>query len=198
MGDDSWLWDTVFSFYKKSPQFTPPNLQKIGPGFDLPYDASAFSQQGGPLQVSFANYQQPVSPFLAKGMNAAGIKEQQGFNSGKLNGYAATTVCVDPKSETRSSSEASFLQAALRKTGLKVYQHTLAEKILFDATKKATGVVVSTNGTTYTLSAKKEIIVSAGAVSENPRPLARGLLMLILSFTPLNCSWSPALDPQQH
>lgn len=166
VGDSSWLWETVFSFYKKSPQFTPPDLQKIGPGFDLPYDPSAFSPQGGPLQLSFANYQQPVSPFLSKGMEAAGIKQQKGLDSGTLNGYAALTVCVDPKTETRSSSEASFLQTAFVKTGLKVYPHTMAKKILFDVKKKATGVDVVTEGKAFTLSAKREIIVSAGAVSK--------------------------------
>ena len=99
-------------------------------------------------------------------MEAVGIgKSPKGFNSGALSGYAATTVEVDPKGEIRSSSEESFLRKALRSTGLKVYQHTLAKKILFDSKKKATGVVVVTGNDRYTLSAKKEIIVSAGAVS---------------------------------
>ena len=173
VGDNSWLWDTVFPFYKKSPQFTAPDLQKIGPGFDLPYDASAFSPQGGPLQVSFTNYQQPVSPFLAKGMKAISIKEQDGFNSRILNRYATTTVTVDPKSEIRSSSEESFLQTALMKTAMKVYQHTVTEKILFDTTKRAKGVSVVTDGETYTLSAGKEIIVSAGTVSETQGSLIK-------------------------
>ena len=178
VGDNSWLWDTVLTFYKKSAQFTPPNLDKIGPGFTLPYDASAFSPSGGPLQISFANYQQPVSQGLAKGMRAAGLKEQKGFNSGSLNGYAATTVEVDPKTGTRSSSESSFLQKALGKTSLKVYQRTMAKKILFDANKKASGVIVETEGKMYTLSAKKEVIVSAGAVS-NSRPHDPPLLIHI-------------------
>lgn len=169
VGDKSWLWKNVFAFYKKSAQFTPPDFRKIGPGFDIPFDATAFSPQGGPLQVSFTNYQQPVSPFLAKGMRAVGIKRQNGFNSGQLNGYAVSTVCVDPKSQTRSSSKASFLETAFMKTGLKVYPHTLAKKILFDAGKKATGVDVETFDKTYTLSAKREIIVSSGAVSRNRR-----------------------------
>lgn len=116
--------------------------------------------------MSFANYQQPVGPLFANGMKAAGIKRQNGLNSGQLNGYATSTVCVDPKSATRSSSEASFLQTAFKKTGLKVYPRTLAKKILFDADKKATGVDVETRGKKYTLSAKREIIVSSGAVSE--------------------------------
>ena len=131
-------------------------------------------------------------------MRAAGIKEQNGLNSGTLNGYAATTVCVDPKSETRSSSEASFLQTAFRKTGLKVYQHTMAKKILFNARKKATGVNVETNGETYTLSANREIIVSSGAVSETRGVWLELKLMVILSSTPLNYLWCPGLDPLLH
>jgi len=84
-----------------------------------------------------------------------------------LNGYATTTVEVDPNGEVRSSSEESYLQYAIKKKlGLKVYQYTMGKKILFDANKKATGVVISTNGTSYTLKARKEVIVSAGAVSE--------------------------------
>lgn len=103
-------------------------------------------------------------------MDAAGLKSQDGLNSGKLNGYSATTVTIDPRTETRSSSETSFLRAALRTSSLKVYQKTLGKKILFNAQKKATGVVVQTNGKTYTLSARKEIVVANG-VFQSPQLL---------------------------
>lgn len=126
-------------------------------------------------------------------MRAAGIKEQNGLNSGLLNGYAATTVCVDPNSATRSSSEASFLQTAIKKTGLKVYQHTMAKKIMFNSAKEARSVLVDTNGVTYVLSARKEIVVSSGAVSEYRGHLIN-LLISVFSFTPLSCSWFPASD----
>jgi choline dehydrogenase-like flavoprotein len=48
---------------------------------------------------------------------------------------------------------------------LKIYTHTLAKQVLFDGNKTAIGVVVETGGFNYTLSANKEIILSAGAVS---------------------------------
>jgi choline dehydrogenase-like flavoprotein len=48
---------------------------------------------------------------------------------------------------------------------LKIFTHTLAKQVLFDGDKIATGVVVETGGFNYTLSANKEIILSAGAVS---------------------------------
>jgi choline dehydrogenase-like flavoprotein len=50
---------------------------------------------------------------------------------------------------------------------LKVFTHSLAKRVLFDGSKTAIGVVVETGGFNCTLSASKEVILSAGAVSPN-------------------------------
>ena len=74
-------------------------------------------------------------------------------------------MTVDPEAETRSSSETSFLQSTiLSSPSAQIYQRTLANKIIFNDNKTATGVAVSTNGVPYTLSAKKEVILAAGVV----------------------------------
>ncbi len=127
-------------------------------------------------------------------MTAVGIKAQQGLNSGTLMGHAPTTVEVDPKDEIRSSSEESFLQSAIRNTSIRVYHHTMAKRILFNRNKKATGVIVETDGKTYTLSAHKEIIVSAGAVSYTLSMRIINVLPVMYSSIHLSCSWSPVLD----
>jgi len=44
------------------------------------------------------------------------------------------------------------------------YPGKLAKQVLFDGTKRATGVRVDTAGTEYVLSAKKEVILAAGVV----------------------------------
>ena len=44
-----------------------------------------------------------------------------------------------------------------------VYQSTLAKRVLFDRNKTATGIVVDSEGLQYTLAAKREVILSAGA-----------------------------------
>ncbi|KAI0857767.1 oxidoreductase [Xylaria cubensis] len=79
---------------------------------------------------------------------------------------ATIAGAVDPRTATRSSSETSFLQAAAGKTGLKIYPNTLAKRILFDGDKKATGVEVEgsslTSDFSWVISARKEVIVSAG------------------------------------
>ena len=109
---------------------------------------------------------------MIKGLRAIGLANTPGINSGSLIGYSHGTATIDPKDEIRSTSESSFLQEALKKTTLQVYQHTLARNIVFNANKTATGVNIttgsfpSTGSRTYVLNAKKEVIISAGAVSE--------------------------------
>jgi choline dehydrogenase len=99
------------------------------------------------------------------------MKQIDGFNSGRLLGSAFATFTIDPRNAHRSSSESSFLQAALnRGIAPTVYKNTMAQKILFDRdNKRARGVQVSTEGTfgtqsvNFTLHARNQVILSAGA-----------------------------------
>lgn len=51
---------------------------------------------------------------------------------------------------------------------MQVYKQTLATKIIFSENKTATGVSVVTGGKSYVLSARREVILAAGAVSFCP------------------------------
>ena len=58
------------------------------------------------------------------------------------------------------------MRDALRQTtNLNFYKQTQAKNIILDGCKVATGVLVSTAGVDYTITAAKEVILSAGAVS---------------------------------
>lgn len=148
--------------------FTPPNYEKISPSANISFDPDAFIPNAGPLQVSYGNFQYGYGTPYGRGLESLGFPSLAGINSGKLIGFSAATVSVDAKTATRSSSETSFLQSAAENTGIKIYPNTLAKQILFDANRKATGVVVqaatSLQNFTYHLSATKEVILSAGAV----------------------------------
>ncbi|KAL8832584.1 MAG: hypothetical protein Q9170_004828 [Blastenia crenularia] len=167
VGDRDWSWDSVYPYYKKSCNFTPPNYEKVSPSANISFDPDAFVPNAGPLQVSYGNYQYSYGTPYSRGLESLGFSSLDGINSGKLIGYTAATVSVDPRTATRSSSETSFLQSAARNTGIQIYPNALAKSILFDADKRATGVVVqaasSLQNFNYTLSANKEVIVSAGA-----------------------------------
>jgi choline dehydrogenase len=105
---------------------------------------------------------------LSAALEKSGFEAIDGFNSGKLIGYATATATIDPRYATRDSSETSFLQEAADKTSIKIYPDALRSRILFDDQKRAIGVEVKSNLATidykYTLSARKEVILSEGVV----------------------------------
>lgn len=163
VNDSSYTFDEVLSYYKQSVQFTPPNTQIRASNATATYNENAFEQNGGPLQVSYANYAMPFSSWMKLGMEAIGIKEKDDFNSGSLIGAQYCASTIDPSNELRSSSQASFLTKITPST-LTTYSNTLAKKVIFNNQKKAIGVEVNgLLGNTVSLHASKEVIISAGA-----------------------------------
>ena len=163
VGDQTWTWDGVLPFFKKSIQFTPPNQSKLGSN-SISYDASAYDSSGGPLHVTYSNYYQPMNSGLIKAFSSLGFKALEGLVSGSILGFGFLGVTIDPTTQLKDSSETAFLWTALQNSSLTVYKTTFAKKILFDDNKMATGVQVETDGSTYTLAAAKEVIVAAGVV----------------------------------
>jgi choline dehydrogenase-like flavoprotein len=115
--------------------------------------------------VSYANTAQAFSSYMEGGLNEIGIPTVPDFNSGSILGAQYCSSTIRPSDETRDTSQTSFLNEAVSQglTNLKVFTLTMAKNINFDTNKKATGVVVQSNGISYTLTANKEVIVSAGA-----------------------------------
>jgi choline dehydrogenase len=159
----------VYPAFKKSCHFTPPDYSKIDKAVNITWDPSAFDENGGPLHVSYSNYQGPYGPSLHAAMEQSGLNSINGFNSGRLIGYSTLTATIDPHLATRSSSETSFLQEAARRSSIKIYPQTLAKRVTFDSYGRANGIDVEMNtimaNETYHLSARKEVILSAGVVS---------------------------------
>ena len=117
------------------------------------------------MKVSFPNYANAYSSWAKLALKELGLEERDGFMDGSLLGYQYMTQSLDGETQTRSSSETSFLRTALRSTtNINIYKSTLAKRILFDSNRKAMGVLVNTAGVEYVLKATKEVILSAGAV----------------------------------
>jgi choline dehydrogenase len=163
--DQSYTFDNLLPHFQRSCNFTPPDLAKRNRSDAVPaYDPTAFSSTGGPLHVSYVKWVDPTVVAMSGALDQLGLSvSPTGFNSGILSGYRGfATSTIDPTDGTRSSSYASFLKQALQRSEIIVYPHAQALKINFDSNKKATGVVVSTQGLEWTISTKKEVIVSAG------------------------------------
>jgi len=173
-GDSFWKWRNVYPAFKKSVSFQPPDYTKIDPSFQIDYDPRAFSPSGGPLHVSYGNYQGEYGIELGEALRKSGFPAISGFNSGNLLGYGTATATIDARFAVRDSSETSFLQAAAVASDIKIYPQTLVSKVLFDENKKAIGVQVHSNQVAgaldYVLKARKEVILSAG-VWQTPKLL---------------------------
>jgi choline dehydrogenase len=184
--DQSYTFERLLPYYKKSVHYTPPN-QALYHNSTNNQSPDAFSSKGGPLEVSFSNLVDAFGTWCQKAFIASGMSQINGFNSGNLIGSAFATLTINPRNAHRSSSESSFLQAALGKgIGPTVYKNTMAQEILFEPhDKRATGVQVSTAGTfgtpsiNFTLHASKEVILSAG-VFQSPQ------LLMVSGIGPCN------------
>lgn len=168
VGDLSYTFENMLPYFKKSVHYTPPSI---------PYqnstnaqDNAGFASNGSPLQVSFGKYEDPFGTWSQRAFEFLNARAIKGFQVGKLIGSAYMAYTENPTTGERSSSESSFL-ASSKTPNLHVYNHTLAQRILFTGPQNiAAGVVVSSSfailsGTTYTLQARKEVILSAGKSS---------------------------------
>lgn len=163
VGDDSYKWDNVLPYFKKSATFTPPDPATFPAGVTPSFNESAFDNSlGGPLQISYGGYTpEALVPFL-DAFNDIGISPTEDFNSGDLLGANWVTNNINPENNHRSSSQTAFINPSLSNTSITIYPNTLARRVTFDGTT-AQGVEVTTGRATYTLSARKEVILSAGA-----------------------------------
>lgn len=173
VNDSSYLLEETFPYYQRSVNFTAPSQEFRAENATVDYDSNAFSaNNGGPVQVSYPNYAMPFSTWMKNGMEAIDIAETKDFNSGLLMGAQYCTSTINPSSETRSSSD-SFLDT-FKSRNLTIYDNTIAQRILFNKGKRATGVKISgqLNGT---LTARHEVIISAGAVQSPQLLMVSGI-----------------------
>ena len=139
-GEDSYLFENLLPFYKKSARFTPPSSARLSNSTTL-FDDTLWDPDGGPIQVGYPNW---VNPF----------------------GYAYSPLAIDSETQTRSSAETAYLREALVKTtNMNVYKNTMALKLVLDG-KRAAGAIVTSGGVEYQLNATREVIISAGTVRQ--------------------------------
>lgn len=167
VGDDAYTWGNLLPFHEKSVTFTPPNMDVRAANASANYSASTLeNDNNGPVHLSYPAYAQPLSSYGPAAFAAAGIPAVEDFISGRLDGYNYFAYTIDPETGLRSSAETSFLSPAMSSDRLTVYQWSTAQRILFDDDKRATGVEVALQGLPpYKLNARREVILSAGAVS---------------------------------
>ncbi|KUI58294.1 Versicolorin B synthase [Cytospora mali] len=166
VGDQSYTYDNMLTFYHKTMDFTPPNNQDRGANVTTQYDISD-TVTGGVLSVTFANYVQSWATWLTLGLETIGVHKVDSFIDGNLLGQAYNMDTINQSDSFRSSSESAYLRPVLARPNLAVFDYTLAQKVIFNDKNEATGVLVNDS---CTITARKEVILSAGFV-QSPRLL---------------------------
>jgi choline dehydrogenase len=150
LGAEGWSWRNVLPYFKRS----EGNSR----------GASEFHGGDGPLGVSDHTYGNPLSPVFIDAAQQAGFPATDDFNGARQEGfgwYQTTT-----RKGSRSSSAEAYLKPVRSRDNLTVVTHATANRITFDASGRADGVVYAVTGKgAFHEQAAREVIVSAGALN---------------------------------
>ena len=149
MGCRGWSFDDVLPFFRKSEDYQQ--------GGD-----PEFRGKGGPLKVEDYRTILPLTHRFVESAQEAGFPFSKDLN-GKVQegvGYSQMTR----KGKWRGSTAQTFLKEASGRSNLRVETNALASRLLFDG-RRCTGVTFRQNGTTVTVTAAKEVILSGGAIN---------------------------------
>ncbi|KAL5495897.1 hypothetical protein ACEPAI_1361 [Sanghuangporus weigelae] len=170
--DMNWNFDSLFSYMKKAEKFTPPDQVQRAKGANYNPDFHGFS---GPVHVAYPQgmYGGPQQPAFANAVqNITGIALCQDLNGGDANCVSFTPLTINPSdNDTRSSSATAYLSPVERErtNWITLVNHQVT-KVLFVGSApsvRATGVEFKksdSTGESFNASARREVIVSAGAI----------------------------------
>jgi len=133
------------------------------------YRDSAYHGHGGPMNVTHIQRPNPMTPAFLEAMRGLGFKQTHDFNGPNSEGYGPRQGTI--LNGRRVSTASAYLRPASRRRNLSILTNTRALEILID-NRRAVGVAVSSVGGERRLAARREVIVSAGAI------LSPHLLML--------------------
>ncbi|TQN68702.1 Dehydrogenase patE [Colletotrichum shisoi] len=122
VGDDSFRWERMLEYFRRSVSLTPPDEEKRrNTNATVRFDPGDYAGDGaGPLHVSWNNWVDPTLTWLAGVVQSLGLGiSPNGFSSGELAGHAAwVPSTIEPASAQRSTSESSFLRQAVGDTAI--------------------------------------------------------------------------------
>ncbi|KAI0362375.1 alcohol oxidase [Trametes cingulata] len=177
LGATGWNWESLLPYFKKSETVEPPPPQGIIPGaVELPESAfDAFHGRVGPIQPSYNDlYSNLTAPYVET-IHNLGIPTNSDPYSGDATGVYNTEHSVDKVKDIgrRSYAANTYYNISAARPNLEVYMTTQATRIQFETSsgsrrplraQSVDVVAINTTGFTGTLSARKEVILSAGAL----------------------------------
>ncbi|KAF8206842.1 hypothetical protein K438DRAFT_1963154 [Mycena galopus ATCC 62051] len=171
-----WNWDSLLPFLTKTQdqEADPSNrdlmMDRSASDTDIvsPSIPSEISGgRGGPVKTCYNMWNTDLIPPYVKAWNTLGHSTNSNPLGGDANGLYNCQVSVDYQAGKRITATSAYYAPASSRKNLKLLTGAQVTKILFNsesANSVAVGVEFTANGETYSVSASREIIISAGAI----------------------------------
>jgi choline dehydrogenase len=148
-GNTGWGWDDVLPWFRKS-----ENNEQFG---DDPLHGT-----GGPLNVTFVDSPSPLHENLCAAAKELQYRRTENFNAAEQDGFGIHQVTQ--KNGRRWSTASAFLAPTRNRKNLEIVTDARVARIAFDG-KRASGVEFARGGTRETVSARREVVLAAGAIA---------------------------------
>jgi choline dehydrogenase len=146
LGNDGWAWRDVLPFFKK--------CQDQGRG------ASDAHGVGGPLSTVDAQSPNRLSLAFVEACAAIGLPLNPDFNAGHQEGFGLYQVTQ--RNGGRCSAAVGYLPAAMTRSNFTILVDATVERLILNG-MRCTGAVFQQDSRAETITARREVIVCAGA-----------------------------------
>ena len=147
LGNAGWSWDDVLPYFKRSEDFALGGDQLHG--------------AGGELRVEDARVRWEILDAFRDAAEQVGIPKTSDYNAGNYEGSAY--FHVTQRRGVRWSTASAFLKPAMARPNLRVVTNAQVDHLCLDG-KRVTGVAFRQGAEPRTANARREVIVSAGAI----------------------------------
>jgi choline dehydrogenase len=149
MGNAGWGWDDVLPLFKRA-----ENNER---------GADDYHGDSGPLSVSDMRIERPITDAWVEAAQAAGYKFNPDYNGADQEGVGFFQLTA--RNGRRCSAAVAYLNPVKSRPNLQIITHAQVEKVVIED-GRATGVTYTDrSGTKQSVSARKEIILSGGAIN---------------------------------
>ncbi|KAJ7259668.1 GMC oxidoreductase [Mycena rebaudengoi] len=164
LGSPGWNWKSLLKYFRKSETFAPTPEEISEFKLNLNPDAHGAT---GPLQRTLPKLHYEVQVPFIEAMRSLGVPYNSDSSSGDNAGMWVRNHSVAPNA-TRSSAASAYYEPNKDKPNLTAITGAHATRILFDSSPNHAGNIVASGveyregSQLYTISAKMEVILSAG------------------------------------
>ena len=147
-GNRGWSFSEVLPYFRR--------LEDYGPKSDR------WHGQGGPISVTRASQDRPFARAFLLAGEQAGYPYCDDFNGANREGFGPVDLTVGRG--RRASAARAYLHPVMNRPNLRIITKAMTRRITFDG-NRARGVSVWQDGAERHLVARREILLSAGAIS---------------------------------